>query len=82
MKTTEAYFIDHCDYELCDLGSFDYECPECGKHISDYDIWWKNDDIYLGEIVKFQCENCNEKLVVYWNKENYDYLVTKDVAKI
>lgn len=78
MKTTEAYFIEHCYDELCTLGSFDYKCTECDKYLSDYDIWWKDDSIYMGEIVKFQCEICKEKLMVYWDKENRQYLVKKD----
>lgn len=75
---TEAYFIGHCDDENCDLGSFDYTCPCCGKFNVDYDVWWKADEIYGGTIHKFECDKCKANLVVKWDSEEFELNVTKD----
>jgi hypothetical protein len=29
MEKLEAYFIQHCDNESCDLGRCAYTCPHC-----------------------------------------------------
>jgi len=68
---TEAYFISHCDNESCDLGAFQCKCPSCNLTTVDYDIWWKDFDIYLGEVVSFTCEKCGIDLEVYWDKKEY-----------
>ena len=67
---TEAYFIQHCDDEYCDLGRFQYECPLCHKIISDYDVWWKQWDVYDGKDVFFKCEDCGNTLTVYYEDHN------------
>jgi predicted SprT family Zn-dependent metalloprotease len=72
---TEAFFIGHCDFEECDMGSFQYTCPSCNKATNDYDIWWAADEIWKGKNVDFECEECKAKLVVKWNGSNYEYLV-------
>ena len=46
MKKTEAYFMSHCDNETCDLGVFQYTCTHCSKVVNDYEVWWKQDDIW------------------------------------
>jgi hypothetical protein len=71
---TEAYFIPHCD-PPCGLGAFEYECPVCGKIIHDYDVWWKEDEIWGGKPEKFECEECKAQLIVKWSP--YQYYVTK-----
>ena len=73
MKTTEAYFIQHCDHPTCDLGAFEYTCPKCGKTISDYEIWWKQYDIMDGLKHEFKCEKCGQSLIVEWDKDEYEY---------
>ena len=77
---TEAYFIEHCDNPTCDLGYFQYTCPCCGHIINDYDIWWKQDECYYGEIITFQCENCNANLKVEWNKDEYLFYVSEIIT--
>lgn len=73
---TEAYFIGHCDD--CDLGTFEYTCPCCGNYNVDYEVWWEDDKIYGGTPHKFKCGDCNENLVVAWDPEEIEYIVTKD----
>lgn len=75
MKKTEAYFIQHCDNETCDLGAFQYTCPHCNETVSDYDVWWKQDDILIGTPEVFKCEKCGESLTVEWNGEEGEYWV-------
>jgi len=80
MKKTEAYFIDHCEDENgtpCGLGRFNYECPECGKWGDDYDVWYKDMELYKGEKVGFKCENCGVDLMTSWDGEEYQYYVIK-----
>lgn len=72
---TEAYFIPHCDDFSCDLGAFQYTCPNCNKTSSDYEVWWKQDDIWNETSHKFNCNECNQQLIVKWDKEEYQYLV-------
>lgn len=66
----EAYFINHCDDENCDLGSFDYVCPSCGKYCVDYDIWWKSDEVYSGKVINFNCLKCKIKLSLNYDIKN------------
>ena len=72
---TEAYFIQHCDHELCDLGSFEYTCPVCDAYIRDYEIWWLQDAIMGGLIHPLTCEDCGAPLTVTWDREEYEYQV-------
>jgi len=72
MNYTEAYFIDHCEGG-CGLGRFQYECPKCSAVEDDFEIWFKEDDIYNGETVLFKCENCNCNLFVKY--DNFGYKV-------
>lgn len=76
-KITEAWFIEHCDEPNCCLGSFDYECPCCGHKETDYDIWWEKDNIYGGKNHEFECGGCKKKLVVSWDKEEWEIIVKK-----
>ena len=73
----EAYFIGHCDFEGCDLGTFEYKCPKCLKCVCDYEIWWKQDEIYEGKKISFKCPECGEELMVEWDKENHEFKVSK-----
>lgn len=75
MEPGEAYFFEHCDEPGCDLGTFEYVCPECKGFTIDYEVWWKEDDIWKGEVVKFKCEKCGAELTVEWDKENYCFVV-------
>ena len=75
-KKTEATFIPHCDTETCDLGTFQYTCTHCNKTVSDYDVWWKQDDILIGNPETFNCEECRESLTVEWGSEEYKYWVS------
>ena len=74
---TEGNFIPHCDYNDCDLGTFQYTCPNCNKENNDYDVWWKQDDILTKIVDDFNCEKCNVSLSVEWDKEEVQYYVTK-----
>lgn len=73
----EAYFIGHCDNPGCDLGTFEYKCPTCLKYICDYEIWWQQDEIYYGRKISFKCSECEEVLIVEWDKENHEFKVSK-----
>ncbi|MFA5152765.1 MAG: hypothetical protein WC554_09415 [Clostridia bacterium] len=75
MKITEAYFIQHCDFPGCDLGTFEYTCPECGKYVIDYEIWWEENEIWKGKKVHFKCHECRKELFVEWNKKEFKYQV-------
>lgn len=75
-KKTEATFIPHCDNENCDLGIFQYTCPKCNKTVSDYDVWWKQDDILIGNPETFNCEECSESLTVVCDSEEGEYWVS------
>ena len=75
---TQAYFIPHCDNNTdCDLGAFWYTCPHCGKRMDDYEIWWKEDDIWKGKEYAFQCEECKTELIVGYDPEKFEYYVEK-----
>ena len=75
MKKTEAYFISHCENEACDLGIFQYTCPHCKKTVSDYKVWWKQDDIWSGKPEVFDCKECGKLLTVKWIKSKFEYWV-------
>jgi len=78
---TEGHFIDHCEDENgvpCGLGGFDYKCPECGNFSSNYDIWYKDLEIYKGKKVNFNCEHCRTELIVFWDSENLSYYIIKN----
>lgn len=78
VNKTEAYFIPHCDGVddiPCDLGVFQYTCPHCNETVSDYDIWWEEDDIWRGNPASFNCEKCNEMLTVEWIRNEFKYWV-------
>ena len=77
MKRTEAYFYPHCDYEYCDLGTFTYTCPKCDRRLDDYEIWWKDDEIYMGQPYIFECEYCKASLIVEHNPEEHGYFVSE-----
>ena len=79
MEKGEAYFIEHCDLPNCDLGTFEYVCPECGRHVVDYEVWWKEDDIWKGEIVPFKCLMCGKELFVEWDKDELIFKVIKQL---
>ena len=82
MKRTIAYFIEHCDHEHCDLGTFTYTCPHCGKTIDDYEIWWKDDEIYYGKPCVFECEKCKTSLIVERDEKEHEYYVCEYPQKI
>lgn len=82
MKKTEAYFLQHCENEDCDLGSFQYTCPHCNGVSDDYEVWWQEDEIYAGAAHIFKCENCETMLMVEWDKLEYGYYVTLGQNKI
>lgn len=75
MKPGEAHFIEHCDEPGCDLGTFEYICPVCGKYNVDYEIWWEEDNIWRGNKFSFKCPVCEKDLTVEWDTENYEYKV-------
>lgn len=79
MKTTEGYFISHCEDGECDLGRFHYTCPNCNNHCDDYEIWWYDLEIYMGEIFKFKCDDCKCNLTVKYDKKENLYKVKTDV---
>lgn len=76
MNYTEAYFIDHCE-PACGLGRFQYECPKCSSIEDDFHIWFKEDEIYEGEIIFFNCENCNHELYVKWDDLEYKVFINE-----
>lgn len=78
MNKSEGYFVGHCDDEYCDLGSFEYTCPCCEKYNTNYEIWWEEDNIYSGINYIFNCDNCNEELNVYWDKNEIEYIIEKN----
>jgi hypothetical protein len=76
MKRTEAYYISHCDEYNCDMGKFEYTCPACGRLDHNYDtLWSEHDSILEGEIVDFLCEYCKVPLKIYYDKEEFEYIV-------
>lgn len=77
---TKAYFIPHCEDETCDLGVFQYTCPHCNETISNYKLWFKQDDIWSGISEKFNCKKCNKLLTVKFDKKNWEYLVNQREA--
>ena len=72
---TQAYFIEHCNFENCDLGTFTYTCPHCKKSMDDYEIWWKEDEIWKGQPFNFICPYCETALMVSHDREEYGYFV-------
>lgn len=82
MKVIGANFIRHCDNESCDLGAFQYTCPNCNKVTSDYEIWWKQDDIMYNELnVIFDCSSCKASLTAYWSDDEFECLITQTPTK-
>lgn len=79
MKKTEAYFIPHCDNGTCDLGRFQYTCPHCTNTVNDYVIWWKEDDILIGNPLTFKCEKCGTPLTVKRDSKYGGYWVRQIV---
>lgn len=73
----EAYFIKHCDFYGCDLGTFEYKCPACLKYIVNYEIWWNEDEMYYGKKISFKCPECGEELIVEWCKNELRFKVSK-----
>lgn len=78
MEKPEAYFIQHCDNENCDLGSFQYTCPHCEEVGVCYDTWWEQDDIMDGKPSEtIYCSKCEGRIQAFWDKENYIFYVDK-----
>jgi len=50
-------------------------CPECGKYNIDYEVWWKEDEIWKGNKFGFKCPICGKKLIVEWSMKTYEYKV-------
>jgi Zn finger protein HypA/HybF involved in hydrogenase expression len=75
MKTSEAYFIPHCDDEFCTLGTLEFGCPSCGKHNVNYDNYYDDELLYKGEKIHLECEHCNEPLSI--ELIDYDNIVKK-----
>lgn len=74
---TIGYFFPHCEEENCILGRFEFKCPCCGEIAVDYDVWWKEDDIYSGNSETFNCDECGKELKVEWDKQKCKYLISK-----
>lgn len=76
---TESSFIQHCDGGdgwACDFGCFEYQCPKCLRHCSDYQqVWWHYDETFAGEVISFKCEKCRADLKVYWDREEMEHYV-------
>ena len=62
---TEAYFHKHCKDNHCENGALIYECPICHEKLKNNALWDKQWDIYDGEEVYFNCDNCCKRLSVY-----------------
>jgi len=74
---TQGYFIPHCDFENCDLGAFTYTCPRCRRSMDDYEIWWKEDEIWIGQPFNFTCPSCQTDLIVLRDIEEHGYFVSE-----
>jgi C4-type Zn-finger protein len=72
---TEATWVPHCDDPGCSLGGFHYDCPVCGKGGTDYEVWWRFDDLVVYSNitqVDFTCERCKAPLTAYYEQEEYE----------
>ena len=76
MVAYKVLFVPHCDDFSCDLGSVEYQCPKCNKFNIDFDLWWKEGELYDGKKFTIICESCNEKSEVGWDKE-YSCILVK-----
>ena len=76
-KETNAYFIEHCWEEDCDLGVFETDCPCCNSLINDYDLWWKRYSLPL----YFKCKECGANLIVEFNKNQWKFITREDNGK-
>ena len=59
-----------------ELNSQTNPLPYCNETVSDYEVWWKQDDIWSGKPEVFDCEKCNKSLTVEWVKDEYEYWVS------
>lgn len=65
---TVAAWVPHCDEPSCDLGTFQYECPACGKRGTDYEVWFDFEDVVIEhKTVVCNCEHCHATLTVKWH---------------
>jgi len=60
-----GYFQPHCDDPGCDLGMFEYNCPNCGKGNRDSKVWWVQSAVYFkGKSVVTKCGHCEQRVLV------------------
>ena len=61
----------YCDNPECDLGSIQFDCPICGKLNLNYNNWFDQEDIIMGDFEgDIICEHCNEKLITFFDEVN------------
>lgn len=77
MDKAEGYFVGHCDDEDCVFGAFEYTCPCCETYNIDYQVWWEQENISCDTFHEFNCDNCNEELKVYFDNDEFEYIVEK-----
>ena len=72
---TQAYFIEHCNFENCDLGTFTYTCPHCKESIDILKNIKKHYEIPFKNIDFDQCQGGKDGVVAIFkkNKNKYDY---------
>lgn len=77
-KTYIGEFINHCDDPDCELGRFEYKCPNCGQINRDYgNVWWNKEKIILGNPEIIECEQCKTKFEVKWDTKEFEYTLNK-----
>ena len=83
LKTTEGFWVPHCEDTDCGMGKFEYTCLCCDQAGVDFDIWSAFSTVVEeGGKSELECEHCQAPLTVYWNSGLGETLVmlNKDKA--
>jgi len=78
----ELYFIPHCENDDCDLGRAFFKCPQCQKLNSNYDLWWKQEDLYKSDGIIIYCDFCYTPLLASYSNDIYnDFIFSIEILK-
>jgi hypothetical protein len=44
----------------------------------DYDVWWKDDELYKGDKIEFKCQRCQSNLISFYDGDGIFSVIKKE----